>query len=862
MKHLLTALALLLLAAAAPAYAQRLPDTVTPVHYDLTVEPDLGKATFGGRAVIDVVLKAASKAVVLNAAEITFGPVRITAGGRTQTAAVTLDASRDQATFTVPMAIPAGKARLEVAYQGILNDDLRGLYLSKANNRRYAVTQLEATDARRMFPSFDEPAFKATFALTAIIDAGDHAISNGAVVSDKPGPGGKHTVTFETTPKMSSYLVALAVGDFVCNQGSADNIPIRICSTPDKKALTGFALESTEQIVKYYNRYYSEKYPFKKLDVVAVPDFAAGAMENTAAIFYRETLLLADAKASIATRRAVAEVLAHEIAHQWFGDLVTMQWWDDIWLNEGFATWMQSKPLKAWQPEWHVELTETADNQKAMNLDALRATRPIRSKASTPAEINELFDPIAYEKGAAVLRMIESWVGEVAFQKAINVYLGQHKYGNARAEDFWSTVAASTGKPVDKVMPTFVDQPGVPLITVSSTCQAGRGTVTLAQSRYSMDAVADAPAWQVPVCLETGGAAPTCALLDAPRKEVALDACPAWTMANDNGKGYYRTALDAAALKTAAANVTRMAATERLTLLADEWALVRAGTHDVGSYLALASALGSETSDPVLASLTGSLRAIDRQMTTPETRPAFRAWVSSLLGPNAADAAAAAARSTGDDSASTRRAVLLRQLGEVGDPAAVKEARALVDQELTTPKTTDPTVLDAAVTVAAASGDAALYEKYLARSKSAVDPEDRYRFLYGLTSFSDPALIRRTMEYALGPEVRTQDTTNVIAQLFANEAARPLAWDMLRERWDAVQKKTGEFIGNTTIVNGLSGFCDAGRAAEIKTFFAAHPVPDAERTLSQVLERVSGCAMQAAAQKPKLEAALKALPPR
>src|SRR3954465_5226924 len=351
---------LALLLVSVPALAQRLPDSVVPSHYDIAVTPNLAAATFAGTERISVALKKPSRTIVLNAAEIDFDKVTIKSGAVTQQARVSLDQTREQATFTVDRALPAGTATIDVEYRGILNDQLRGLYLSKANNRRYAVTQLEATDARRMFPSFDEPAYKATFTLTATIDQRDHAISNGVVLSDTPGPAaGKHTVKFDTTPKMSTYLVALAVGDFECQSGSADGIPIRICSTPDKKGQTGFALEAAETILRYYNKYYTVKYPFKKLDVVAVPDFAAGAMENTAAIFYRETLLLADPKtASQNARKDIAEVLAHEMAHQWFGDLVTMRWWDDIWLNEGFANWMETKPLKAWKPEGQMELPE------------------------------------------------------------------------------------------------------------------------------------------------------------------------------------------------------------------------------------------------------------------------------------------------------------------------------------------------------------------------------------------------------------------------------------------------------------------------------------------------------------------------
>ena len=559
---------------ATTASAQRLPTTVTPVHYDITVSPRLADAKFSGRETIKLRVSAATSTIVLNAAEITFGDVSISAGGRQQRAVVTMDATKEQATFSFPNPVPAGDADLTIVYNGILNDDLRGLYLSKANNRRYAVTQLEATDARRMFPSFDEPAFKATFALTAIIDEKDHAISNGAVISDTPGPGaGKHTVKFETTPKMSTYLVALAVGDFECISGTADGTPVRICSTPDKKSLTGFALESTQRIVEYYNRYYSIKYPFKKLDIVAVPDFAAGAMENTAAIFYRETLLLAAPDASVGVRKAIAAVLAHEIAHQWFGDLVTMQWWDDIWLNEGFANWMMSKPLKEWRPDWKVELDEVERQPRAMGLDALRATRPIRSKASTPAEISELFDPIAYEKGAAVLRMLEAWVGPQDFQKAVNAYIEKFKYGNARAEDFWGTLTTVTGKPVDKVMASFVDQAGLPLVSVDVTCAGGSSRAVLSQDRYFRDSApagAAAPLWQIPVCLQSSSGDSRCEVLQQKRQEISFNGCPAWVMGNAGARGYYRAAISPAMVRTMAEKVETLSPAERMAVLSDE----------------------------------------------------------------------------------------------------------------------------------------------------------------------------------------------------------------------------------------------------------------------------------------------------
>jgi aminopeptidase N len=851
------ALVVVVLLSAAPLEAQRLPRTVVPDHYDIAITPDLATATFAGTTRIRVRLDKPSTEIVVNAAEIAFEAVTIAAAGRTQTAKVTLDAAREQATLTVAESIPAGAAEISITYRGILNGQLRGLYLSHANNRRYAVTQLEATDARRMFPSFDEPSFKATFALTATIDAGDTAISNGAVIADTPGPGaGKHTLTFDLTPRMSTYLVALAVGDFVCNEGKAGTVPVRVCSTPDKKALTGFALEAIQKVLEYFDTYYALKYPFKKLDVVAVPDFAAGAMENTAAIFYREEYLLADPKStSVGTRKLIAGILGHEIAHQWFGNVVTMAWWDDLWLNEGFATWAANKPVSAWKPEWNLELLDILANQTALRLDSLQSTRPVRSSASTPAEISELFDGIAYEKGAAVLRMVESWLGPEVFRKGVNAYIERFKYGNAAAEDFWGTLATTSGQPVDRVMASFVNQPGVPLVHVDVECGANGATATLTQDRYVEGAASGQPSatWSIPVCLKTSAGKTICEVMSAKSATLKLDACPRWVLPNAGARGYYRTSYAPEMLRKIAAGIASVTSAERIGLLSDEWALVRSGRHDVGSYLDLASAFGSERTAEVMTTLANTLNAIGDDLTTPASRPAYRQWVSTLLKP--ALNAVGWARPGELESRQELRAVVVRTLGYTArDPEVLAKSRELVLAELKKPGTVDPTLLGVVINLAAIEGGPALYDMYLARAKAADDPEEKYRYLHALGSFTDAALARRTFDYILGPEVRGQDAKLFVADLLANPSINALAWQTLKERWAEVQKKTGEFVGNTIIVSALGAFCDARTRNDVRQFFDTHKVPEAERTLQQSLERIAACARRAETQAPRLEA--------
>jgi puromycin-sensitive aminopeptidase len=827
------------------AIAQRLPDVAVPEHYQLSLAPDLQKKTFQGDETIRIRVLTPTPTITLNAAELTFQQATIKQGDLVQTANVATDTKQETATLAVQKPLTPGEASLHIVYSGILNDQMRGFYLSRSDKRNYAVTQFEATDPRRAFPSFDEPDKKTIFEVTAIVDQGDIAISNGRVLSDTPGPAtGKHTIKFAASPKMSSYLVALAVGDFECEEGAADGIPIRICGTPDKKGMGQFALKAAEFTLHYYNQYFGIKYPYGKLDIIGMPDFSAGAMENVGCIISRDLILFVDPKSSsYFLQKAVAQAaVAHEMAHQWFGDLVTTKWWDDLWLNEGFATWMSFKPIQAYRPDWNMQSDAAQSADQAMDEDSLNSTHPIHQDVKSPQEILELADSITYNKAAATLSMVEGYVTPEVFRKAVDAYLTKYSYSNATSEDFWNTIAQASNKPVDKIMAGFVKQPGVPLVSSKASCMAGKTTITLTQQRYFYDRKlleAGSPEqWQIPVCLKTGQKE-SCQVLAGKSAEMTLPGCDPVYL-NAGARGYYRSSYDPANLHALAQIAEHgLSPEERVRLVDDSWAGLRVGKLNAKDYMLLAESLKDDPSRAVGDEITGQLQYAGDYLVNDDDRAAYQAWLRNTFEPVGDKLGWT---SSPDDSEERRaqRANLFTLVGDAGrDPKLVPLSRELVQKALRG-EAVDATLLYPATRIVARNGDTELYNTLLERLKATQSPEEYFRWLRMLGQFQNPALVQRSLEYAISDQVRSQDAPFLLGALMREATTRKTAWAFIREHWPQVEAKLTNF-STGTVINNAARFCDTADRDEVQQFFSQHPIPGTDRTLRQSLETINNC---------------------
>jgi puromycin-sensitive aminopeptidase len=820
----------------------RLPRTVVPQRYELTLSPDLAAATFAGEERVRVVVGEPVDQIVLNAIELEILEASLVDDeGNRLDGTITLDETEQRAIIALSGTAQPGHWTLQLTFTGILNDKLRGFYRSTFTDtdgveRVIATTQFEATDARRAFPCWDEPDFKAVFAVTLVVDDDLAAFSNSADVETTPLGNGKKQVTFADTMVMSTYLVAFVVGPLAATDPiDVDGVPLRVIGRPERTHLTAFALEVGAHSLRFFSAWFGLPYPGDKLDLLALPDFAFGAMENLGCVTFRETLLLIDPdEASRAELQSVADVIAHEIAHMWFGDLVTMKWWNGIWLNEAFATFMELLCVDAFKPEWERWVSFSAGRRAAFQVDGLLSTRPIEFEVGRPEEAEGMFDTLTYQKGAAVLRMLEQHLGAEPFRKGIAAYIKKHSYSNTETTDLWDAIEEATGEPARATMDSWIYQGGYPLVSVDET----DGGLALSQQRFLFHGAEDGqPAtWHVPVTVRAdveGDERVERTLLDARQGTIALGGKPDWVVANAGGWGFFRVRYSSDLLRRLIGDLGRLDAVERYNLVSDTWAGVLNATTSLSDFIELAGLFGDESDPNVWGAITGPLGLLDH-IADDEARPAVQAFARKLLRP-AFDRLGWDPVAGEDERASRTRTILLEALGTTAaDPEIRKEAAARHERYLDDHHAIAPDLVTPIIHALAAGGGEGEYTTCLDRFRHPSTPQEELRYLYALTGFEQKPFIQRTLDLAL-TEVRTQNAPFVIAQSMGNRAGGELTWAFVESHWDELLER----LPNNTIsrmLSGVAGLCAPGLAPRVHAFLESHPVTSGQRQVDQAVE--------------------------
>jgi puromycin-sensitive aminopeptidase len=815
----------------------RLPRTIVPSHYRLELEPDLAGASFRGNVAIDVHSPDGADRIVLNAAELGIDAVFVDSSP----AHFTLDESTERLTIEVPVG--AGAHVVEVHFTGTLNDKLRGWYRSTfvdadGVTQVIATSQMQATDCRRAFPCFDEPDFKAVFETTLIVEPHLLAVSNGPEVSRTPTDDGKHAVRFAPTMPMSTYLVAFVVGPLEATEPvmvprldggeHSGDIAVRIIHVPGKGHLTAFGLDVGAFALGWYQQYYGIAYPTEKCDMLALPDFAAGAMENLGCITYRESLLLADpATATQIELQSLADVITHELAHMWFGDLVTMKWWNGIWLNEAFATFMEIACCAAYRPDWQRWTTFSLERTVAFETDALASTRAVEFPVEAPHDCDGMFDVLTYQKGGSLLRMLEQYLGEEKFQAGVSHYLRTHAYANTETGDLWDAIEeVNEATPVRKLMDSWIWQPGHPLVRA----RLDGSTLVLSQQRFAYGDTDDPTLFVVPVHLRIDGVERK-VLLDGYELRVELPSAESTVVVNAGGHGFMRvsysstlrTRLFGEALRT-------LTVIDRYNLVDDAWNEVVAGRLPAAEFLDFVDGFTGERELAVWQVMALGLRGVGR-LVEGEAYAAFQARVAAMVAPALAELGWDPV--AGEDQLRAKLRGLLVSLAAVlgNDADAQQRCRSIV-----TAGHPDPELMVAAVSAVAAVGTDADYDEYLQRYRTAGTPQDRLRYMYALAEFPTAAQVQRTIDLAFSNEVKSQDAPFLLARCIANRWNGPMAWQAVREGWAEANRK---FPNNAIVrmVDPVKLLTTPDLVADVQGFFTEHPIPQAAKTLEQVLER-------------------------
>ncbi len=818
----------------------RLPASIRPTRYDAFLSIDLERGTFSGRLRISLSIEREAAWIAIHAAGLDVTRATVTVGGTALEGKVDTFAASETILLTTGDPIPVGKAEVDLSWSGAFSNGLRGLYRAGP----LAATQFEASDARRVFPCLDEPGFKAPWAISVEVPRGTAVLGNGREVR-RDTHGEREVVTFAETPPLPTYLVALVAGPMAaCAEERVRGVPVRTWAVPEKADLTAFGQEVAVAVLPRLEDYFDVPYAFGKLDQIGLPDFEFGAMENAGLVTYRETALLLDpASASLPVKKRVAEVVTHELAHQWFGNWVTMGWWDDLWLNESFATWMAYKIVAGWRPEWRIWLDFDQGKSAALGLDSLRSTHPIHAEVRNPEDMGEAFDLITYEKGGAVLRMIEAWLGEEPFRNGIRLYMRRFARGNAVADDLWKALQDASGQPVSDLAQRWIRQPGFPLVGVARE----GAKVRLTQRRFlSEPATREEGTWPVPVVLryaDDSGTREQRLLFREASAEVVLEAegPVRWVFGNAGSTGFYRVDHAAGERAALARSLSSLRPEERIALIADEWALLRTGDREPEPFLELLAAFAGEEDRAVLDELVGRLGSVEHRLADPSARTRFRAFAAALLRP-ALDRAGMDAPPGEDGESRLRRAALVRGVALVArDPAASAGLVERLDRFLAGDRSTlEPNLHEAAVVVAARDGDEARFARFRRLAREEKDPALLRRYRMAMAHFEAPALVRQATEIPFGDEVPLQDLAAFAGTLLGNRGACDLFWGQLRSRWEPFQARLSDApLLLRRVIEGIGSFTTREGLEQARAFFAEHPVPAARQAISQTLERLA-----------------------
>ena len=838
-------------AKAEPAYSfdttpGKLPKTVIPVHYAIELTPDLGSLALPGVETVDIEVREPTSRITLNAINTTFASATI--DDDAQRADVALDTAAETATLSFPQPLAAGAHRLRIGFTAKINKFGTGLfavdYPTDAGMKRMLSSKLEPAEARRIFPCWDEPAFKATFALAVTVPQRFLAIGNMPVVREEPVAPDLKKVIFAPTPKMSSYLFVFTTGELERLTADADGVSVGVVTTAGKSGQGRFALENAVRLLSWYNDYFGVKYPLPKLDLIAVPGGFGGAMENWGGItFFESRLLFNPATNPDSARRGIFAVLAHEMAHQWFGDLVTMGWWDNLWLNEGFASWMQEKAAAHFYPQWKNWLNGYGQKQFAMALDARRTSHPVQQAVADQSEAMTAFDGITYNKGQALIRMLENYLGEDAFRDGIRRYMAAHAYGNTTTSDLWEALEGAAGKPVKGIAASFTEQDGVPLISAETSCNGGDQRMTLRQARFVIAPAGTAPlpprSWQIPVAVgPLSSTQPAQVLLLNGSADIAAGSCGEPVKVNLGDIGYYRVEYGPTSRALLTKSLGLMAVEDRLNFIADSWALVQAGRAEPSSYLALIDRIGTDDHRAVWDQVIGSLTRLNRLALDRPERPALQAYARARLRP-VFDRLGWNGSGSGDDDDTLLRASLIWALGDLGDGDIIAEAQRRFAGFLQDPQSLPTALRDAVTHLAGISADRTGYDTLLALARKSTVTNERLRYYYAAASARDPALARATLALTLTDELPSTIVGGVINNVAASGEQPDLAWEFVQKNFDALTTRLGPQFRDAFVANFMTNFSDDAHAAELAHFAPAQATSGGRVMTARALETIA-----------------------